>query len=161
MSAIREVSKSHSEQLLSKMSELRDSQTLVDVSLKVGGKSFKAHRVVLAASSEYFCAMFTDGMRESCAAEIELKDSSLTAEAFQVILDFVYKSELNVKEENVFEVLGAADHLQMTSVIEGCSTFISEALVDDQMKKMEIQSLQKVTFCFISSYSRFYNKVHG
>ena len=135
---------SHSEQLLLKMSELRDSRTLTDVSLKVGGRSFEAHRVVLAASSEYFCAMFTDGMWESHETEIELRDSSITPAAFQIILDFVYKSTLQIAEDNVFEVLGAADHLQIRSAVERCSEFISKAVVNKQLNKMDIQSLQKV-----------------
>ena len=132
------------EGLLSKMSEMRDSRSLTDVTLKVCEKSFDAHRVVLAASSEYFSAMFTGGMQEGSQKEIELKDDSLTPAALQIILDFVYKSEINITEENVFEVLGAADHLQMTSVIEMCSEFISESLVTDQLNKLDIQNLQKV-----------------
>ena len=123
---------------------MRDSQTLTDVTLKICGKFFDAHRVVLAASSEYFCAMFTARMRESFQKEIELRDNSVTPAALQIILDFVYKSEINVTEENVFEVLGAADHLQMTSVIDKCWEFMSETLVRDQLKKFDIQCLQKV-----------------
>ena len=132
------------ERLLSKMSEMRDSRSLTDITLKVCEKSFDAHRVVLAASSEYFSAMFIGGMQEGSQKEIELKDDSLTPAALQIILDFVYKSEINITEENVFEVLGAADHLQMTSVIEMCSEFISESLVTDQLNKLDIQNLQKV-----------------
>ena len=134
----------HPESLLYKMSEMRDSQTLTDVTLKVCGKSFDAHRVVLAASSEYFSAMFTTKMQESSQKEIELKDDSLTPAALQIILDFVYKTEINITEENVFEVLGAADHLQMTSAIDKCWEFMSETLVRDKLNKFDIQSLQKV-----------------
>ena len=130
----------HSEGLLSKMSEMRDSQTLTDVTLKVCGKSFDAHRVVLAASSKYFCAMFTARMRESFQNEIELKDDSLTSAALQIILDFVYRSGINITEDNVFEVLGAADHLQMTSVSDNCWEFMSETLV----REFGIQNLRKV-----------------
>ena len=136
--------KCHSESLLSKMSEMRDSRTLTDVTLKVCGKSFVAHRVVLAASSEYFSAMFTARMRERLQKEIELKDDSLTPEVLQIILDFLYKSEINITEENVFEVLGAADHLQMTSVSDKCWEFMSETVVTEKVNKCDIQSLQKV-----------------
>ena len=85
-------------------------------------------------------------MKESFQKEIELTDDSVTPTALQIILDFVYKSKINIAEENVCEELGAADHLQMTSVIEMCSEFISESLVTDQLNKLDIQILQKIFF---------------
>ena len=143
--------KSHSAKLLAKMSEMRDSGILTDVSLKVGEQIFKAHRVVLAASSDYFSAMFAAGMKESFDELIELKDSSVTPDSLKTILDAVYKSELKVTEENVFEILEAADHLQMMSIIEQCSKFVSEKIVSVQLKNFDdLQSLQKV---FLNSRS--------
>ena len=144
MSTIPQSSMSQSAKLLAKMSQMRDSQTLTDVSLKVGEKVFHAHRVVLAASSDYFDAMFTAGMRESFDEVIELKDSSVTPESLEIILDSVYKSVLNVTKENALDVLVAADHLQMTDVIEQCSRFISEKIVSEQLNEFDIRSLQKV-----------------
>lgn len=51
---------SHAKSILSTMNTLRKDGTLCDVTLKVQGQSFKAHRIVLAACSDYFCAMFTN-----------------------------------------------------------------------------------------------------
>ena len=41
------------------LDELRRSQHLCDIVIRVGGSEFHAHRVVLAATSPYFQAMFT------------------------------------------------------------------------------------------------------
>jgi len=41
------------------MNNLRKSNTLCDVTLYVDGCQFPVHRIVLAACSDYFCAMFT------------------------------------------------------------------------------------------------------
>ena len=53
---------SHAKSILTTMNNLRKSNTLCDVMLKVEGQDFPAHRIVLAACSDYFCAMFTNGV---------------------------------------------------------------------------------------------------
>jgi len=50
---------SHAKSILSTMNNLRKSNTLCDVTLCVDGCQFPVHRIVLAACSDYFCAMFT------------------------------------------------------------------------------------------------------
>ena len=56
---------SDGDQLREGLSTLLDSTTLCDVKLKAEGKLFHAHKVVLAALSSYFEAMFTRGFKES------------------------------------------------------------------------------------------------
>lgn len=53
----------HSKEILSTMNSLRKADKLCDVILRVDKKCFPAHRIVLAASSDYFSAMFTNGVR--------------------------------------------------------------------------------------------------
>ena len=57
----------HAGRALSGMASLRLTKSLCDVTLQneQGGRQFEAHRVVLAASSPYFRAMFTGSMEES------------------------------------------------------------------------------------------------
>ena len=52
----------HSEILLSKCAQFRDEGQFINVRLKVREDIFPAHRIVLAANSDYFHAMFTDGL---------------------------------------------------------------------------------------------------
>ena len=49
----------HSQQLIARMNKLRKAEHLCDVTLKVEQSLFPAHRLVLAAVSDYFAAMFT------------------------------------------------------------------------------------------------------
>lgn len=58
------VKKSYSSKTISKeafgvLDELRKGGQLCDVTINVSGQEFKVHRVVLAATSPYFLAMFT------------------------------------------------------------------------------------------------------
>jgi len=119
----------HSEILLSKCAQFRDEGQFIDVRLKVREDIFPAHRIVLAANSDYFHAMFTDGMKESNQAVIALKDESISPDAFKIVMDSIYTGDLCVNEENVFEVLAAADHLQVTTVVQQCCDFLKREFI--------------------------------
>ena len=119
----------HSEILLSKCAQFREQGEFIDVGLKVGEEVFSAHRIVLAASSDYFHAMFAHGMKESNQEVIELKDESISAAALKIVLDSIYSGDLQVNDENVFEVLVAADHLQVTSVVQQCCGYLQTQFV--------------------------------
>ncbi|XP_068740718.1 kelch-like protein 12 [Montipora capricornis] len=132
---------SHSEILLSKCALFREQGEFIDVRLKVGDDEFPAHRIVLAANSDYFHAMFAHGMKESNQEVIELKDENISAAAVKIVMDTIYSGELNVNDENVFEVLPAADHLQVTSVIQQCCDYLQTQFVH---QKFDLQ-----TYCHI------------
>jgi len=92
----------HCEILLSKCAEFRDEGQFIDVRSKVCEDIFPAHRIVLATNSDYFHAMFTDGMKESNQEIIELKDESISSDALKIVMDSIYTGDLLVNEENVF-----------------------------------------------------------
>ena len=119
----------HSEILLSKCAQFREQGEFVDVRLKVGEDVFPAHRIVLAANSDYFHAMFTHGMKESNQEVIELKDENISAAALKIVMDSIYSGDVHVNDENVFEVLLAADHLQVTCVVQQCCDYLNTEYV--------------------------------
>ena len=120
----------HSGILLSKCAQFREQSEFIDVGLKVGEEVFSAHRIVLAASSDYFHAMFAHGMKESNQEVIELKDESISTAALKIVLESIYSGDLQVNDENVFEVLVAADHLQVTSVVQQCCDYLQTQFID-------------------------------
>ena len=122
----------HSEILLSKCAQFREQGEFIDVRLKVGDDEFAAHRIVLAANSDYFHAMFAHGMKESNQEVIELKDENISAAALKIVIDSMYSGEINVNDENVFEVLLAADHLQVASVVQQCCEYLIQLKFDVQ-----------------------------
>jgi hypothetical protein len=46
------------------INSLRKNQLLCDVILKVENEQYYAHRVILSACSDYFCAMFTNEVNQ-------------------------------------------------------------------------------------------------
>ncbi|XP_065364100.1 kelch-like protein 26 [Calliphora vicina] len=117
---------SHSEALLQGLNALRCSDKLFDVTLIVEGKTFKAHRVVLAACSDYFCAMFTDAMREARQSEIKL--NGVNARGIELLIEYAYTSKLELDRNNIQDVLSVSTHVQMKAVIEACSNYLESQI---------------------------------
>lgn len=63
---------SHAKSILNAMNSLRKSNTLCDITLRVESTDFPAHRIVLAACSDYFCAMFTSEVTELCRKKMQI-----------------------------------------------------------------------------------------
>ena len=115
--------------LLFKLGQFRENGEFIDVRLKVDKSIFPAHRNVLAANSDYFHAMFTNGMKESNQEVIELKDKNLSALGLKVVMHSIYSGELLVNKENVFEVLTTANHLQMAIIARQCCDFLDKEYI--------------------------------
>ncbi|XP_078702972.1 uncharacterized protein LOC144928479 [Branchiostoma floridae x Branchiostoma belcheri] len=116
--------------MLSVLNDLRAEGVLLDVTVVAGEEEFRAHSTVLAYGSDYFRGLFASGMKESQEKRVNLKDPSVTAEAFGLLLEFLYTGQLVVSSLSVYEVLAVANHLQVQSVLRLCSDFIMQNLRD-------------------------------
>lgn len=74
--------------ILAQMNKMRLRTDFCDVGLRVGGRVFRVHRLVLAASSPYFSALFSGGMREADKEEVHIL--GVEADVFKILLDFIY-----------------------------------------------------------------------
>lgn len=108
------------------MNELRSKRLLCDVMIVAEDVEVEAHRVVLAACSPYFCAMFTGDMSESKAKKIEIKD--VDGQTLSKLIDYIYTAEIEVTEENVQVLLPAASLLQLMDVRQNCCDFLQSQL---------------------------------
>jgi kelch-like protein 19 len=116
----------HPKEAFEVMNMLRHAGKLCDVTLTAGGESFMVHKIVLAAASPYFKAMFTGGMRESGLNNIPLHGISPCILAKLIV--FAYTAEIHVNEMNVCQLLPAATMFQMSHVVEACCTFLEHQL---------------------------------
>lgn len=73
-------------------------EVLCDVKLQTDdGATLHGHRVVLAAASPYFRAMFTN-FEERNKDEIRIRE--LDSTALKLLMDFIYTAKIIVTEEN-------------------------------------------------------------
>ena len=112
------------DQFIHSLDELRNKKLLCDVHLVAEGAKFPAHRVVLAAASPYFQAMFTGGFKENQMSEITLNDMSY--QGLNCVLNAIYIGELLLSEENVCDVLPVASLLQLNEIVEHCGRFLAK-----------------------------------
>ncbi|XP_076828171.1 kelch-like ECH-associated protein 1A [Brachyhypopomus gauderio] len=121
---------SHPSRALELMDELRHHGLLCDLVLHVTYKDmavdFKVHKLVLAACSPYFKAMFTSNFRECQASEVTLRD--VCPQVIGRLVDFAYTSRITVGEKCVLHVLLAAMRYQMEDVAKACCDFLVKNL---------------------------------
>ncbi|XP_061619329.1 kelch-like protein 33 [Phyllopteryx taeniolatus] len=81
-----------------------------DVVLDAIGASLPAHRVVLAASCDFFRGMFSSGMKESALSRVSLP--FLSASDLEVLVGSSYAGALPLSWSRVFEITCASLRLQ-------------------------------------------------
>lgn len=81
--------------------------------------------MILAASCDYFQAMFTKRMMESDQTEITINGIS---GGIEHILNFIYTAKLELTLINVQDILSAANYFQLNSVIDACLNFLEGEL---------------------------------
>ena len=116
----------HAGRLLASMGSLRHDRQLCDVTLRVGAREISAHRLVLSACSQYFCAMFTNRMRESEQETVTLAD--VDPDSLEEIVDFAYTGKIDIHEDNVQHLLKASAMLQLSEIVSACCTFLKGQL---------------------------------
>ncbi|MBN3316833.1 KLH33 protein, partial [Atractosteus spatula] len=93
-----------------------------DVVLEVDGRSFHAHRVMLAAGSDYFRGMFSSGMRESSQSSVTLL--SPAPRELSALLSCLYSGALELGWGTVFELTHCALQLQARAALPLCLGFL-------------------------------------
>merc|ERR1719309_195998 len=113
-----------------------------DVTLKTKGRSFKAHRVILAARSPVFRAMFTHNMQEAKNNEVIIKD--IDAEVMEELLRFVYTNKVQDITKIAKALLAAADKYALDSLKVVCeSTLIGQMTVEDVASILVLSDLHR------------------
>ncbi|NP_001088225.1 zinc finger and BTB domain containing 5 L homeolog [Xenopus laevis] len=115
----------HFEQTFQQLNYQRLQGQLCDCVIVVGSRHFKAHRSVLAACSTHFRALFTVAENDQSMNMIQLDSEVVTAEAFAALIDMMYTSTLMLGESNVMDVLLAASHLHLNSVVKACKHYLT------------------------------------
>jgi len=65
----------------------------------IGGKQIAAHKVILASHSNYFNKMFIGNFKDTKL--LEFKNVEITPSSLEMLLDFLYTSQLTINDSNV------------------------------------------------------------
>ncbi|XP_033109486.1 kelch-like protein diablo isoform X2 [Anneissia japonica] len=111
-------------ELVSGITSLYEQRLLTDVILCVESSEFPCHRCVMASSSPYFHAMFTNDLLESKQERIKI--GGVEAEAMQLIINYCYTSKIDITADNVQSLLVAANMFQMYNLRDACACYMEK-----------------------------------
>ncbi|NWJ09029.1 ZBT24 protein, partial [Crypturellus undulatus] len=113
-------SKAHKDTILANFEEQRKKDFLCDITLIVENVQFRAHKALLAASSEYFSMMFVD---EGEIGQSVYMLEGMVAEAFGALLEFIYTGYLHASEKSTEQILATAQLLKVNDLVWACTEF--------------------------------------
>ncbi|XP_041374801.1 actin-binding protein IPP-like [Gigantopelta aegis] len=114
-------------QLLQNIHQEMINGSFSDIQVICNGETTTGSRLVLAALSPYFRAMFASGMTESRTGILKLPSVSLTV--YQDILK-MYFCKLNlINDENCMDILDAAEMMQLDHIKNLCNTYLKQTIV--------------------------------
>ncbi|XP_040907733.1 transcription regulator protein BACH1b [Toxotes jaculatrix] len=111
----------HSSHVLRCLDDQRRRDMLCDVTVVVEGQSFRAHRSVLAACSEYFTHRISSLTQHGAVITLP---QEVTVAGFKPLLKFAYTSKLLFGKEDVLEIRNSASTLGFRDLDEACFDFL-------------------------------------
>ena len=140
--------------LFQTLNVMRKDDVMCDVTLLVGSEKtpFRAHRLVLAAAFDYFKAIFSE-MKDSVPYEMDLP--CISPEDMTLLLEFAYKGETDIHQENVHKITILAKHFGAEYLLDQCCRFMSQFKSDRGSSKMvkfaECFEIHKLMFNLITT----------
>ncbi|XP_065488366.1 zinc finger and BTB domain-containing protein 24 isoform X3 [Caloenas nicobarica] len=113
-------SKAHKDIILANFEEQRKKGFLCDITLIVENVHFRAHKALLAASSEYFSMMFID---EGEIGQSIYMLEGMVADTFGALLEFIYTGCLRASEGTTEQILATAQLLKVNDLVGACTDY--------------------------------------
>ncbi|XP_030646339.1 kelch-like protein 10 [Chanos chanos] len=106
--------------------ELRLEGKLCDVVIRVDNVDFNAHKNILCCCSPYFQVLFTSGW--STSEKLIYSIPGVSPDMMRLIIEYAYTRSISVTEDNVQELLVAADQFSVMGIVRICCEFLEAQL---------------------------------
>ncbi|KAB5518418.1 hypothetical protein PHYPO_G00165640 [Pangasianodon hypophthalmus] len=106
--------------------QLWEERVGCDVELEAEGRIFHAHRVILSASSDYFRAMFSSGMKETHQTSVSLL--LMGAPELEALLHCCYSGDLFLDWGCIFELTSTALQFQFQPALSLCLNYLEQQM---------------------------------
>nr|XP_039263988.1 kelch-like protein 12 [Styela clava] len=114
--------KDHAYEILSQLDSMRKANEHCDLTIKVGCKEIRVHRVVMSAASVYFHSILAHDNIETRTGVIEMKNADL--ESVTKCVDFIYSGQVLITDENYDQLMKVAHMLQLEKLCNKIATFL-------------------------------------
>ncbi|XP_034006649.1 GDNF-inducible zinc finger protein 1 [Trematomus bernacchii] len=143
LKVVQLTSKSHHENILASLHQLRLQGQLSDVTVQVDYQGevqeFQAHQVMLAASSGYF----RDILLSQDATRDKVLLSNMHSNDFSKFLEFVYTGKVEVVRDKIGDVQATAQFLDCEDLSQICGEAMSAGILQKPTKKTESEDVGK------------------
>jgi speckle-type POZ protein len=128
------------DELSTQLGELFDKMPSSDVNFNIGGREFPAHKLILAARSEVFDAMFKHQMKENSTNQIKIED--IDPEVFQELLRFIYTGRVSTATMEAMAVglFVAADKYLLSGLKNECENYLLHDMSPDNCIELLLNS---------------------
>ncbi|MEE6472861.1 hypothetical protein FKM82_009748 [Ascaphus truei] len=120
------VSEGHGQKILNVLQNFRDQKIFFDFNIIVKEELMPGHRCVLAASSDFFRAMFEVNMKERDGGSVTI--SNLSPNAVKAFLDYAYTGKAEITDDNVDMLFQMSSFLQVPLLSKACSDFLIKTI---------------------------------
>ncbi|XP_062621476.1 gigaxonin-like [Saccostrea cucullata] len=132
----------HASKLLCALNSIRKKSHFCDGCVFIDGKEIPVQKGILAAASHYFRLVYDKAYDYSSSVEgkpassmaghdsevVDLSPLQITVDTFEIILDYLYTSEIVLDEENIQNILQAADLLLLTDLKQACCEYLLKCI---------------------------------
>ena len=112
--------------LMQYANETRSKGHFNDVTIIAENQCIPAQKMVLACHSTFFEKMFKCEMKEKYENKVEIPN--LDGKAVKSLIDYIYNGNIDIDDENVLQLLAAADYLQLLDAKQFCFEYLEENL---------------------------------
>ncbi|RXM91980.1 Zinc finger and BTB domain-containing protein 40 [Acipenser ruthenus] len=121
----------YSRQLMQQLYTLRKEGQFCDCTILLGVTPYRAHKLVLAASSLLFKSLLEN------SETISIDPSVATSDEFANLLEMIYTGKLPPGKHNFTKVISIADSLQMFDVAVSCKNILNSLLKRSMCEQAE------------------------
>ncbi|XP_044178438.1 kelch-like protein diablo [Acropora millepora] len=114
----------HVKHLLERVETQRRNDHFCDVTVLVKDKYFKAHKVLLTASSPFFRKLLSSGLKESHEDVIKIELDEATEDVMEEVLSYIYTGGVLITDKRAHNLIATADYLLLPGLKTLASNFI-------------------------------------
>ena len=118
----------HVKHLLERVETQRRNDHFCDVTVLVKDKYFKAHKVLLTASSPFFRKLLSSGMKESNEDVIKIELDEATEDVMEDVLSYIYTGDVSITDKRAHNLIATADYLLLPGLKTLASNFTKKNL---------------------------------
>ena len=108
-----------------------------DVKVKVGGRVFPCHRIILISNSQYFQRIFNGSFKETNNDTVSLPSEYIDDESFSKVLDAMYGEPLKIEnEDDLISLVVMSSYLQLTNFTNEYKQYVIQNLKEIDLLKL-------------------------